>query len=158
MKKRPQILAGMAGGAVWGCVLLWIGSRPHPDMIVEWAVAAGLFMAALPMAAMIGRLAQRRFFDDAIIDGEPLSGPAAIDQRVLTNTSEQLLLAAATWPLAAWQIGPAMPLVLGLSFAVTRILFWIGYHVAPPLRGFGFAAGFYPTVLAVLATIVTFLF
>ena len=99
------------------------------------------------------RLAQRRFFDDAIIDGEAFSGAAAIDQRVLSNTVEQLVLAMAVWPAAAVLLGaegPGVILVLGVAFAVARLAFWAGYHMAPPLRAFGFAATFYPTVLVAL--------
>ena len=43
-----------------------------------------------------------------------------------------------------------MFLWLGVAFAVARLAFWAGYHMAPPLRAFGFAATFYPTVLVAL--------
>ena len=45
-------------------------------------------------------------------------------------------------------------LALAMSFFIARLLFWVGYHISPPLRGLGFAATFYPTVLAALASIV----
>ncbi|MDU8943065.1 MAPEG family protein [Ovoidimarina sediminis] len=105
------------------------------------------------MAAMVGRIAGRRFFDDTIIDGQPLSGPAEIDQRVLQNTTEQLVLAAVLWPAAGVVLGMGTVLALAISFFIARLLFWVGYHISPPLRGLGFAATFYPTVLAALVTI-----
>lgn len=47
-------------------------------------------------------------------------------------------------------LGAGTVLALGIGFAVARVAFWVGYHMAPPLRAFGFAATFYPTVLAAL--------
>ena len=75
---------------------------------------------------------------------------ADIDQRVLTNTTEQLVLGLCVWPAAAVILagdGPGVIVVLGLNFAFARLLFWGGYHLSPRLRAFGFAASFYPTVL-----------
>lgn len=149
--KRPQILTGMALGALWGVLVIglpqWLGLPYIPAPIA----LPGAFLApGLVLALMIGRLAQRRFFDDAIIDGEPFApGSAAeTDQRVLTNTVEQLVLALAIWPFAAVTLGGAVAIALGLSFAVMRLVFWGGYHLSPPLRGLGFAGTFYPTVIA----------
>ena len=116
-------------------------------------IMTAFFAPGLVLALMIGRLAQRRFFDDTIIDGGPLKGVAEIDQRVLQNTVEQLVLAAAIWPAAAVILGaqgPGAIAVLGLGFAVARLAFWAGYHRAPAMRAFGFAATFYPTVLVAL--------
>ena len=153
MKKRTVILAGMTGGMVWAIGLVawavnpWTGTGGQ-DRLGGAVLAA--FIAGLPLLLMIGRLAQRRFFDDSIIDGQafaPGSG-AEIDQKVLTNTVEQMILAAAIWPLAVVQAHGFTPVWLALGFAVARILFWIGYHVSPPLRGLGFAATFYPTIVA----------
>ena len=54
------------------------------------------------------------------------------------------------WPFIGMVLGHETLVLLGVSFGVTRILFWVGYHISPPLRAFGFAAGFYPTVLSAL--------
>ena len=107
-------------------------------------------MPGLVLAAIIGRIAQRRFSDDALIDGGGAApgSPAWIDGRVLVNTVEQALLAALIWPFVAMTLGGVLALYLGGGFVVARLAFWVGYHVAPPLRAFGFAATFYPTVLA----------
>ncbi|HPD94074.1 MAG: MAPEG family protein [Rhodobacter sp.] len=149
--KRAIIAASMALALVWSLALVWLAPRVGaPDPVS--ALVLGFVPAGLVMAVMIGRLAQRRFFDDAIIDGAPFvpgSGPE-IDQRVLTNTTEQLVLALALWPFAGWVLGWALLPVLGLNFAVMRVLFWLGYHQSPPLRGLGFAASFYPTPVAAL--------
>ena len=78
---------------------------------------------------------------------------AEVDQRVLVNTVEQLVLALCLWPPVAYLLsadGPGVVVALGVGFTIARLAFWIGYHLAPPLRGFGFAATFYPTVFATL--------
>lgn len=147
--KRPVIAASMALSMVYAIWLVWWGQGPgDPDRALILGVAPG----GLVLAAMIGRLAQRRFFDDQIIDGAPFlpGSPAEIDQRVLANTTEQVLLALCLWPFAGWVLGWGLVPVLGVSFAVARLLFWIGYHLSPPLRGLGFAASFYPTLIAAL--------
>ncbi len=104
---------------------------------------------------MIGRIAQRRFFDPALIDGAnlPSGSPAEIDARVLQNTLEQAVLALCVWPALAMllgQRGAGVVAALGLSFELARLLFWVGYRLSPALRALGFAATFYPTVAPLL--------
>ena len=152
MGKRQKIAIGMVLGALWSVVLLWAAARfvQLPVFTLMPTIMIAYLAPGLVMALMVGRLAQRRFFDDTIIDGQPLINAAEIDQRVLRNTGEQLVLALCVWPAAAVVLsglGPGVILCLGLGFAVARLAFWIGYHVSPPLRAFGFAASFYPTVL-----------
>ena len=155
MEKRRKIAIGMTAGAVWAVAVL-VGAAIFvqlPVFALMPTIMTAFLAPGLVTIAMVGRLAQRRFFDDAIIDGEAFSGAAAIDQRVLSNTVEQLVLAMAVWPAAAVLLGaegPGVILVLGVAFAVARLAFWFGYHRAPPLRAFGFAATFYPTVLVAL--------
>jgi len=155
--KRALILAGMVGGLLWGLALLTLVAPllPIPRFALIQALGLAFFFPALVMIAMVGRLAQRRFFDETLIDGQPFApaSPAAIDQRVLTNTVEQFVLALAVWPMLAFSLGTAgggIAVALGIGFSLARILFWVGYHRAPPLRAFGFAATFTPTMLAAL--------
>jgi len=157
MDKRRTIAIGMAGGGLWAVLLLWIGGwhLTLPVFTLMPVIMTAFLAPGLVLLAVIGRLAQRRFFDDALIDGGPVppGHPAALDQRVLTNTTEQLVLALAIWPAAAVLLGgqgPGVIMALGLGFAVARLVFWVGYHISPPLRAFGFAASFYPTVLVAL--------
>lgn len=160
MSKRIQILIGMALGMAWAIALVWLPQRAGlPFIPAPVALPGALILPGLVMAAMIGRLAARRFFDDAIIDGEgfsPKSG-AALDQKVLTNTVEQLVLALVIWPFVANSLGGAVVLALGFGFAVARLLFWIGYHLSPPLRSLGFAATFYPTLVAAIWSVLAWL-
>jgi len=155
--KRRNILIGMAAGGFWGVGLIWVGlSLDIPIFSFTWILTLAFLFPGLFLIVIIGRLAQRRFFDDAIIDGEPLTGAAAIDQRVLQNTAEQLVLALAIWPFAGQWLateGPGVVLMLGIGFAIARIAFWAGYHISPPLRAFGFAATFYPTIIVLIWTV-----
>ena len=165
MPKRAVILMGMAAGLYWAVALLWLGMGPfarggsHPLNLL-YKVGVGLFLAGLPQLALIARLSVRRFFDDSLIDGQAYApgSSAEIDQRVLTNTTEQLILALCLWPFASFVLGPGILIPLGAGFAIARVCFWIGYHLSPPLRGFGFAASFYPTILAALLAAGMFLF
>ncbi|MCA8880182.1 MAG: MAPEG family protein [Rhodobacteraceae bacterium] len=160
--KQRLIAAEMAAGFLWALLLLWLGWRATGADGSDPLAGAALALAfpALVAVAMVGRLAQRRFFDARLIDGGGFApgSPAEIDQRVLTNSVEQLVLAACIWPALALRLGAqgaGVVLALGVGLALTRILFWVGYHRAPALRGFGFAAGFYPTVLAGVWTVWT---
>jgi hypothetical protein len=47
-------------------------------------------------------------------------------------------------------------IILTILFVLGRILFWLGYHVNPYVRAFGFGITFYPTV-AVYAWLVLFM-
>lgn len=150
-KPRRSILIGMIAGALWALAVVFAPALMELPYLPAPAALPGAFLApGLVLAAMIGRIAARRFFDDTLIDGEdPAPGsPADIDQRVLRNTAEQLVLALAIWPFAALTLGGAVAIGLGLSFALMRLLFWIGYRWSPPLRALGFAGTFYPTLLA----------
>lgn len=153
MGTRTRVLIGMALGLVWSVGLVvgvqLAGGGFMPPML---AVPGAMVAPGLVMLAMIARLAQWRFFDDALIDGAapPPGSAAEIDQRVLTNTVEQIVLALAVWPFVAATLGGRVVLYMGIGFALARLAFWIGYHLSPPLRAFGFAATFYPTVLAAL--------
>jgi uncharacterized membrane protein YecN with MAPEG domain len=160
MSKRGQIALGMAAGALWALAVVWGPQRADLAFLPAPIAVPGAFVApGLVMLAMIGRLAQRRFFDDAIIDGNDfVPGTAAwVDQRVLSNTTEQVVLALLIWPFVALTLGGAVVLVMGAAFGIARLAFWVGYHRAPQLRAFGFAATFYPTVLAALWSLVAWL-
>lgn len=153
MTKRAKILGGMALGLLWSLAIVVVpGTGPQPFVPINLALIYALLPGGLLMMLMVARLASRRFFDDEIIDGErfaPGSG-AEIDQRVLTNTVEQMALAVLLWPFVSTVLGAVTVIVMGIAMAVARLAFWLGYHVSPPMRAFGFAASFYPTVLAVL--------
>ncbi len=157
MSDRREILIGMGLGLVWAILLVWIGTAfVNVPVFSRQFVTPFYFLApGLVLLAMIARLAQRRMFDDTILDGgeaAPGSG-ADIDRRVLQNTIEQAVLAICLWPAISFIVledGPGIVLTLSIGFAIARVAFWIGYHISPPLRAFGFAATFYPTIVALI--------
>lgn len=149
--KRTKIVFGMALGALWAlAVVILPGLGPQPFVPLNLALIYAFLPGGLVLMLVIGRLAQRRFFDDASIDGEPFAPGSGgeIDQRVLANTVEQMMLAVLIWPFAASWLGGQTVIAMGVGMGVARLAFWIGYHLSPPLRAFGFAASFYPTILA----------
>lgn len=160
MTKRSYILGGMIAGMVWSLVLLWAAAQfvTLPVFTLMPTIMTAFLAPGIVTLLMVGRLAHRRFFDDTIVGGESPApeSRADIDQRVLSNTVEQLVLGLCIWPAAAVILagdGPGVIMVLGLNFAAMRLVFWAGYHLSPKLRAFGFAAGFYPTVLVALWTL-----
>jgi hypothetical protein len=70
MGKRSKIAIGMAAGALWALVLVWGPQLALPYLAPPLALPGAFLAPGLVMIAMVGRLAQRRFFDYAIIDGE----------------------------------------------------------------------------------------
>lgn len=157
MTRRRTILIGMAAGLLWAALVILFGRTATVGFVpLPIVVPVATVLPGLVLAAIIGRIAQRRFFDDALIDGDrpPEASGAEIDRRVLLNTVEQCVLALLLWPFVAYTLGGSLVLVMSAAFALARIAFWIGYHISPPIRAFGFAATFYTTVLAALWALV----
>lgn len=153
VNKRPVILAGMGAAMLWSVALVALAQGLKlPFMPINVALLGAMVPPGLVTLVLVGRLAGRRFFDDGLIDGQdyPAQSPGWIDQKVLANTLEQIVLALCLWPFVALTLGGQVALALGFGFAIGRIAFWVGYHLSPPLRAFGFGATFYPTVLATL--------
>ena len=143
-----RIVAGTVFGAAWGCALVWIGTAwvNLPIAFYIWSLAVSFLFPGLILAALIARLALRRF-----LAGDERSVGAGIDRQVAADTVEQLVLALALWPVTGHVLaveGPGVVLALGAGFAVSRIAFWIGSHKSPLLRAYGFAATFSPTLIA----------
>ncbi len=91
---------------------------------------------------------------------DPLAGrdtrPLQVNQRVLTNTVEQLVgFAPALLALAAGAPPAWVPMVVsaGLVFALMRLVFWGGYLLDPLLRAPGMAATFAINIATMIAAI-----
>lgn len=153
MTRRETKLAGGTAGSIWALAVVWLPVQgPQPFVPVNLALIYAFMPAGFVIMLMIGRIALRRFNNEELMDGDTaVPGSAAdIDQCVLRSTTEQSVLALLSWPFIAMSLGATTVMAMGVSFAVTMLAFWIGCHVAPSLRLFGFAAGFFPTVLGSL--------
>jgi hypothetical protein len=149
-------------GAVAALLLWWVVRDviAEPSGASSMAVRLGMAGAALlPAAALLFLMvlasSAARFVQAAF---DPLARPEgrfiALNQRVITNTVEQLCVFAPA--LLAWAAGggaAAMPGVLAaaLLFALARAAFWAGYHVHPMARAPGMAAGLALNALALVA-------
>ncbi len=153
MSGRQKMLLGGGLGALWSILVVWLpGQGAQPFIPINLALIYAFVPGGLVMMLVILRIAERRFFSDELMDGaEPEPGSAAaIDRRVLSNTMEQMVLALVLWPFAVTYLGAVTVIAMGLSMGVARLAFWVGYHISPSLRLFGWSASFYPTVLATL--------
>ena len=163
VKKQVLVAAGMALAVV---ILMVFYTTPQlalrfapplgDDDASRLAFAARwLLVPALCLLAGVGMMANRRFFSDDAIDGTrvPENRSLEINLRYNQNTLEQAVLAAAAW------IGLALVLpherlgligMLACLFALGRVLFWLGYLIAPWARAVGFGLTFYPTAIALV--------
>lgn len=164
---RKTILIGMLAGAVFAALWIYLGLKiwasdvaPIDTMAARlgFAIQYEIFVGLMLLAG-VGTVARQRFFSDHDIDGSaPEQGSSVeLNIRYIENTSEQVVLAfiahlslAVVIPIHLLHI---IPLLVSL-FVVARICFWIGYHISPAARAMGFAATFYPTVVAYVYVVV----
>ena len=128
--------------------------------LLAWSLLAPVSM----LVVCVGRLANHRFDTPADIHGSGLTAGterAKLLQALLQNTLEQCVLALAVY-LAGALLLPAQLLgwipAAAAMFLIGRLCFFIGYHKGAPGRAFGFGLTFYPTVVLLLALIITGLF
>ncbi|MEM9795621.1 MAG: MAPEG family protein [Pseudomonadota bacterium] len=159
MTGRGAILLGMGLGALWAIAFVTLAIFAAPVSVGPGTgIALALAVAAMPLAAAIGVLAAHRFRDPDDLAGATLTKDAArIDQAVLTNGVEQTVLAMLVWPAFVLAWGGGAVIMLAVGFTVSRFAFWIGYRIHPTLRAFGFAGGFYGTLLAGAAAVLALL-
>ncbi len=154
MGARPaSVLLSALGAALAGIEIVLLAR-----LFAEAALAplAAGFVALLPGVAVLGAMVltqmAMRFVSGAI---DPASvedpRPLRLGQRVIGNTVEQTaIFAPALVALAALEgASSGTLLALGLVFALSRLLFWVGYVVHP----LGRAPGMGATALVVLGTL-----
>lgn len=134
---------GLIAGILWAVFVVFGGFRLGAGVFMPPPIAlpGALIAPGLVLAAMVGRVAWLRLSD----------GPAEklrFSRQILRDSVEQAVLAMLIWPfVAATLVGPLV-LYMGLAFALTRLVYWYGHQRSDYLRIFGFAATFFPTVLA----------
>jgi uncharacterized membrane protein YecN with MAPEG domain len=159
MRARSLLLGGV--GVVAAALVWWLFVAALPVSGAQADIASRLalgalsllpasaVLAAMILAQMVVRFAAGTFDPTAGRDNRFL----VVNQRVITNTVEQLAcFAPALLALSAVASPLRMTMVaaLGLTFAVARVAFWIGYLRAPVLRAPGMGATFVATVMAIV--------
>jgi len=158
--------AVLIGGAGLACGMT--GWRPWTFGLGPFdRLAFGLACVLPPVASLavaIGRVAAHRFFTPADLDASASDAGASEGARatpelrmlsaILQNTLEQVALATPVY-LAAAMLLPerwlGLPAAASILFVVGRVSFARGYAAGAAGRAFGFAVGFYSTVLLLLA-------
>jgi hypothetical protein len=160
---RKQLAVTLGAGAAIVLLLLtwsWLPALPLPlpdgdDTAARLAfVAHWLLLPGLALFLGIAIVAKRRFFVADAIDGGPSkSRLIEIALRYNTNTVEQTLLAAIAWLGLSLTLSHEMLKVvpaMAMSFLLGRILFFIGYLIAPVGRALGLGLTAYPTFVALI--------
>ena len=157
MSRASKVLVGGGGGVAWGIAVLWVGSTQLEIPIFTRPLIVPFFFLApgLVILAMVAALGLRRFWDDDLDYGAPPYPGSATetDQRVLRDTIEQAVLALCLWTPISFllpETGLGIVICLSISFAIARLLFWVGFHISPLLRTLGFTATLFPTILAMI--------
>lgn len=158
-----SLLLGGAGaiGAALLCwqltrLLSWIPAPADETARLRLATAMLLPSVAVLMAMLLVQMGAR--FIGGVFD--PTAGQdfrlLVVNQRAITNTVEQL--ACFVPSLLALSLAPvtvpgrtALIAALGLTFALARVVFWIGYLTAPLNRAPGMAATIVVTLVALAA-------
>jgi hypothetical protein len=162
IRKQLAVVIGM-GAALFVLIFLWqhLAELPLPlpegnDQAVRLTfVAHWLLLPALALLAGIVAVANQRFFITDAIDGGRSPGGwfLEVTLRYNQNTLEQTVLAAIAWSgLALVLPHDQLGLIPGLAilFFAGRMIFWIGYTLAPVGRAFGLGLTAYPTFAALL--------
>lgn len=169
--EQRRVLGGMAAALAMtalvlglGTVVVWpfIPALPRLEDRLAFALRCELFTVVW-LAAGVAAVARGRFFSAADIQGSGFAMPGpriAVEAAMLQNTLEQVMLAFAVHlALASLLRGREMvliPLLVAL-FCAGRLAFWTGYRSGAGSRAFGFGLTFYPSVLALILTLVLLL-
>jgi uncharacterized membrane protein YecN with MAPEG domain len=119
---------------------------------VATLLPGAVVLAAMILAQMVARASAQVF--------DPTAGQETrflvVNQRVITNTVEQLAIFAPALVALASRSDPGEMsdvIALGGAFAVGRLMFWAGYLKAPLLRASGMAATAATTMATLLAAL-----
>lgn len=139
------------------CFCIWGEQTLASSSALKRAILILLTMGIWELVFVLVRARQRFFIQSEIDGGQPKSGSSSeIQARILNNTTEQLLVA---FPILLFTALFSVPgngiliILLGIFFNMGRLLFWLGYHYMPTMRGFGFCLTCYPIVFLYLYAI-----
>ena len=155
MTPRGVLTVAGALGAIWALGVVWVGATQInlPIFSLTPVLLVGFLGPGLFLALMILLMAVRRYMTQELHDGSAghPGSKADVDAKVLQNTIEQTVLALCLWPaigFLAADDGPGLIAALAVSFPLSRLAYWTGYRISPPLRMAGFSATFCATIFA----------
>jgi hypothetical protein len=159
--QQRTVLVGAGIGVVALVVLYGGGYALLKPLSIADTIEARLALAVrcavaptLMLLAGIGRVANDRFASQAIDPtARKESDRMVIHGRYVDNTTQQLLLyGMASFGLALYLSFPLLRMlpVMAASFAIGRVVFWIGYLKHPLYRAPGQAMTMYPSMFALV--------
>jgi hypothetical protein len=163
-KDQKTVAIGALSGIVGMIALVWTIATyfPEPHVVdnngdrlayaLRWSV-----IAVLPLFFMIAAVGNARFLSEAI---DPTlrkeDQKTVVNGRVADNTTQQFLLfivgitaLSVSLPIEKISFIPA----IAITFAICRIVFWIGYRIHPLYRAPGFSSTAYMNLFTFLAVI-----
>jgi hypothetical protein len=153
---RTGPLVGAALGALGSVAIVILpGLGSQPFLPLNLALIYAFLPGGLFLMLLLGWIALRRSLGNSALDDGPFPDVSGedIDQKVLSDSVAQLVLALLIWPLAASWLGAVTVIVMGVGMGVARLLFWSGAHFSLALRSFGWTLSFGPTAVAFLWTL-----
>lgn len=164
--EQRGVMIGMIAGLVVSVAVILGAAQlplayPASDSLQDrlYCYLPWLALLAVPLVIGVSYLASYRFFHPEVIEGgSETADPAFHNGRAyLQNTLEQTVLAVMAQlalvvrlPLDWLDVIPA----LVFWFVIARIIFRLTYARGAAARSFGFAATYYPSVLALIAVLV----
>jgi hypothetical protein len=145
--RRPTLQAVAVGAVSWAIVFgaAWTLWPTAPLVQPADRVAYALQLSAAPAILMLlMTCACLRLFDTPRAEDPLLAAESErfkINQRVFTNTVEQSWLFVPLVLALASRLSPGQLKLLPIAVSVWcagRVMFWVGYHVAPHWRAPGF--------------------
>ena len=163
-KDQKTVAIGAASGIAGMVLLVWLisTSMPEPQVLdapgnrlayaFRWSV-----IAVLPLFAMLVAVGNARFLSEAI---DPTLGKESqtmvVDGRVADNTLQQFVCflvgtaaLSVSVPIAWISVIPA----IAITFAICRLVFWVGYRIHPLYRAPGFSSTAYLNLFMYVAVL-----
>jgi hypothetical protein len=165
MNYKPQVHKQIAAAliilvALYGALFYFVKPIQAADIMSRLLFAAKLLsFVPLPLLAGIGATVVARYSDSSLIRGYEAEPPKRFSLLLAynSNTIEQTLLhsiSVVTFCLVAPQPMLIFAVAQVTAFLLGRLLFFLGYRRDSIQRLMGFVIGYYPVIVAVVASCV----
>ncbi|VWX51371.1 MAPEG family protein [Novosphingobium sp. 9U] len=164
--RREQRGVAIGMGAALGIAVIalglavWAGKGTAVDPFAErlqWTLRADGFVV-IWLVATVANVARQRFFSEQDIAGSgstDASDRVRMASAITQNSLEQTVIAIGAHLVVTATFDASQTIVATLValFCLGRLLFWAGYSRGAHGRALGFALTFYPSVLALVASL-----